>query len=78
MARGLLYIHNAGKVHKDFHSGNILLFLEEDVTFISDLGLCQPANKEKQTIKKEGVYGVLPYVAPEVLCGHQYTEAADI
>ena len=24
IARGLLDIHNAGKVHKDFHSGNIL------------------------------------------------------
>ena len=24
IARGLLDIHNAGKVHKDFHSGNVL------------------------------------------------------
>ena len=24
IARGLLDIHNVGKVHKDFHSGNIL------------------------------------------------------
>ncbi|CAB4387114.1 unnamed protein product [Rhizophagus irregularis] len=26
IARGLLEIHNAGKVHKDFHSGNILFY----------------------------------------------------
>src|SRR5205085_8603759 len=43
---------------------------------ISDLGMCQPANIIKGN--KKGVYGVLPYVAPEVLRGSQYTEAADI
>ncbi|RGB26480.1 kinase-like domain-containing protein, partial [Rhizophagus diaphanus] len=63
-------IHNAGKVHKDFHSGNIL---GDENMYISDLGMCQPAND-----KKEGVYGVLPYMAPEVLRGYQYTKAADI
>ena len=77
IASGLLDIHNVGKVHKDFHSGNILLSLYEDATFISDLGLCQLANKEKQSVKT-GVYGVLPYMAPEVLRGYQYTKAADI
>src|SRR4051794_4508937 len=29
-------------------------------------------------MKRKGVYGILPYVAPEVLCGSQYTKAADI
>src|SRR5436190_21970622 len=77
IARGLLDIHNAGKVHKDFHSGNIL-FLSSTSIYISDLGMCQPANNEEQSVKKGGVYGVLPYMAPEVLCGHQYTKAADI
>ncbi|GBB97402.1 hypothetical protein RclHR1_02990003 [Rhizophagus clarus] len=75
IARGLLDIHNAGKVHKDFHSGNILY--DEDYPYISDLGMCQPANNE-QTVKEERIYGVLPFMAPEVLRGHQYTKAADI
>jgi serine/threonine protein kinase len=75
ISRGLLYIHNAGKVHKDFHSGNILIN-SGTFPYISDLGMCQPANK--QLVKEEGVYGVLPYMAPEVLRGHQYTKAADI
>ncbi|POG75335.1 kinase-like domain-containing protein [Rhizophagus irregularis DAOM 181602=DAOM 197198] len=74
IARGLLDIHNAEKVHKDFHSGNILFSIDP---FISDLGMCQPANI-KQTVKEEGIYGVLPYMAPEVLRGQQYTKAADI
>ncbi|POG70342.1 kinase-like domain-containing protein, partial [Rhizophagus irregularis DAOM 181602=DAOM 197198] len=73
IARGLLDIHIAEKVHKDFHSGNILF---DYSPFISDLGMCQPANKK--SVKEEGIYGVLPYMAPEVLRGHQYTKAADI
>ncbi|RIA90835.1 hypothetical protein C1645_822835 [Glomus cerebriforme] len=53
----------ATAIHKDFHSGNILI---NQNPFISDLGMCQPANNE-QSVKKEGAYGVLPYMAPEVL-----------
>jgi serine/threonine protein kinase len=75
IASGLLDIHNAGKVHKDFHSGNILF---RSYPYISDLGMCQPANNEKQSGKKEGIYGILPYMAPEVLRVHQYTKASDI
>ena len=77
--RGLLDIHDAGKVHKDLHSGNVLFFnsVKNDIGLtISDLGMCQPANIVKDN--KKGVYGVLPYVVPEVLCGSQYTEAADV
>src|SRR5438105_953896 len=66
ISRGLLDIHNAGKVHRDFHSGNIL-FVGKSSIYISDLGLCQSENSEK---KSEGNYGVLPYMAPEVLRGH--------
>jgi serine/threonine protein kinase len=76
IATGLLDIHNANKVHKDFHSGNIL----HDIValYISDLGMCQPVNNEEKLVKRKGVYGVLPYMAPEVLHGHSYTKAADI
>ncbi|GES97765.1 kinase-like domain-containing protein [Rhizophagus clarus] len=76
IATGLLDIHNADKVHKDFHSGNIL----HDIgIYISDLGMCQPVNNEEEKSgKREGVYGILPYMAPEILRGYQYTKAADI
>ena len=79
-AKGLLSIHNAGMAHKDLHSGN-LLFTESSDYFplISDLGMSQPANISKdKSVSKEGIYGVLPYVAPEFLRGSQYTQAADI
>ncbi|POG80490.1 kinase-like domain-containing protein [Rhizophagus irregularis DAOM 181602=DAOM 197198] len=77
IVRGLLDIHNAGKVHKDFHSGNIL-YSSVGYPLISDLGMCQSANNEKKLVKQEGIYGVLPYMAPEVLRGYQYTKASDI
>src|SRR5204863_9045193 len=66
-ADGLLDIHNAGKIHKDLHSGNVLFTADQNsenfFTFISDLGMCQPVNNEEE---KKGIYGVLPYMAPEV------------
>jgi serine/threonine protein kinase len=42
IARGLLDIHNAEKVHKDLHLGNILYGTD---VYVSDLGMCQPANE---------------------------------
>ncbi|GBC01636.1 hypothetical protein RclHR1_04270014 [Rhizophagus clarus] len=74
IARGLINIHNAGFVHKNFHSGNILF---RKTAYISNLGMCQPANI-MQSVNEERIYGVLPFIAPEVLRGHQYTKAADI
>jgi serine/threonine protein kinase len=73
IAIGLKSIHNAGKVHKDFHSGNILF---GNNVSISDLGMCQPA--DYQSDENDGIFGVLPYIAPEVLRGHQYTKSSDI
>ena len=61
-------------MHQDLHPGN-LLFSGDEYLNIADLGLCRPANQNSQTNK---VYGVLPYVAPEVLHGKDYTMASDI
>lgn len=74
--KGLDDIHNAGLTHRDFHSGNIVLFNFED-TCITDFGLCKPINHESSK-KERPVFGVLPYVSPEVLCKHEYTQSADI
>jgi serine/threonine protein kinase len=42
--------------------------------YISDMGLCG----EVSNIDGTKIYGVMPYVAPEVLKGNPYTQAADI
>ena len=72
---GLSRIHEKGLIHHDFHCGNILL--TGISSKITDLGLCKPANATHQSGDKK-IYGVLPYVAPEVLRGKEYTQASDI
>ncbi|GBB99543.1 hypothetical protein RclHR1_35560002 [Rhizophagus clarus] len=71
---GLIEIHEQNLVHCDFHDGNILNH-DEDQVFISDLGLCRPI---KTFMKKDDIYGVIPFLAPEILRGKQYTPASDI
>ncbi|CAI2193821.1 7078_t:CDS:2, partial [Funneliformis geosporum] len=66
-------LHKLGYCHKDFHSGNILQ--DERFSYISDFGLTGPADKQKSD---DRIYGVLPYIAPEVLNGEPYTLASDI
>src|SRR5213078_1001116 len=41
----------------------------------SDFGLSRPADKPTES---DEIYGVLPYIAPEVLRGNPYTKASDI
>ncbi|RIB22334.1 kinase-like domain-containing protein [Gigaspora rosea] len=71
-------IHKTGLIHKDFHSGNILLNINSDgviKSYITDLGL---SRKQDEHDSKEGVYGVMPYVAPDILMGQKHTQEADI
>src|ERR1051325_1570630 len=80
---GLNVIHEKGLIHHDFHSGNILNnSVDRDsrdiYSLITDLGLCKPANVKPSQGGDKQVYGVLPYVAPEVLRGKKYTQASDI
>ncbi len=74
---GLNTVHENGLTHQDFHPGNILNYDDPNNIIwcqVADLGLCRPAD-EKDGGKR---YGVLPYVAPEVLRGEPYTQASDI
>jgi len=75
ITQGLKDIHQKDLVHRDFHSGNILKGIEKTSCLITDLGLCKPVNEASQ---EEKIFGVMPYVAPEVLQGQPYTQASDI
>ena len=77
IAEGLSEIHNSELIHHDFHCGNILSYddIESAITY---LGLCRPANVKPSQSDDKKIYGVLPYVAPEVLRGKEYTQASDI
>src|SRR5436853_6531018 len=71
---GLNNLHNSGLTHQDFHPEN-LLFKNVKHLLITDFGLCNLAIQSSQS---NDIYGVMPYVAPEVLKGKSYTKAADI
>ncbi|EXX64262.1 kinase-like domain-containing protein [Rhizophagus irregularis DAOM 181602=DAOM 197198] len=77
IAIGLKDIHKKGLIHQDFHCGNILSNFDDEA-YITDLGLCQPANIKSSQNSNKKIYGVLPYVAPEVLRGKEYTQKSDI
>ncbi|RHZ59648.1 hypothetical protein Glove_362g51 [Diversispora epigaea] len=66
-------IHSQNIVHRDLHSGNILYNSRNSSWYISDLGLSGPVDKPSN-----GIYGNLPYIAPEVIRGEIYTTKSDI
>ncbi|GBC07449.1 hypothetical protein RclHR1_07480009 [Rhizophagus clarus] len=69
---GLKKIHDKNIIHRDIHSGNILLS-----TFwkIGDLGLSQPANNSSTNNE---IYGVIPYIAPEIFKGDIFSNKSDV
>ncbi|RIB04226.1 kinase-like domain-containing protein [Gigaspora rosea] len=73
IAFDLKSIHSQNIIHRDLHSDNIL---QDNLhsAYIADLGLSIQYLKQKDS----EVYGVLPYVAPEILNGQQPTMASDI
>ena len=77
---GLNNVHRRNYHHKDFHSGNILNSIDSQYieSVISDFGMSRPADKNSNDENDKTLYGVIPFVAPEVLRGEDYTKAADI
>ncbi|CAB5383476.1 unnamed protein product [Rhizophagus irregularis] len=79
-SEGLNKIHEEGLIHYNFHDGNILCHkYEEENTygvFISDyIGLHYLT---KSFLKENDIYGIIPFMAPEILRGQPYTQASDI
>ncbi|GES92812.1 kinase-like domain-containing protein [Rhizophagus clarus] len=70
----LRWIHNEKSIHRDLHSGNILFYQYTGSWHISDLGFCGPVDSKLSN----GLYGNLPYIAPEVIAGTKATFESDI
>src|SRR5438874_6657316 len=68
-------IHEKNYIHHDLHSGNIFSH-HIDSSRIGDLGLCQQVIDKKDNLNK--IFGVIPYMAPEVLSKKPYTKESDI
>ncbi|POG64764.1 kinase-like domain-containing protein [Rhizophagus irregularis DAOM 181602=DAOM 197198] len=73
ITNALYRIVKENAIHRDLHSGNILYLRYLDYWLIGDLGFCGPADKSSKSI-----YGNLPYIAPEIIAGSEYTFASDI
>ncbi|RIA91108.1 kinase-like domain-containing protein [Glomus cerebriforme] len=78
ISSGLEAIHDANFIHRDFHSGNILLVKsyrkwKTGQWIIGDLGLSQPVNNITSNDK---IYGVLPYLAPEILNSMSFSKSS--
>jgi len=75
MLKGLKYIHNIGKVHRDIKGGNILLTRNGNVK-LADFGV---SAKLQGTLQKRNTFAGTPYwMAPEVILEDDYDGRADI
>src|ERR1043165_6078929 len=68
----LLDIHSKNFIHRNLHSGNILI--KEGYEAYIDLGSSISVDEKQDS----HIYGVLPYLAPEVLKGEKFTQVSDI
>src|SRR6266542_5699127 len=74
IAEGLDHIYGQKIIHRDLHSKNILCENDDDVA-ISDLGISKSAMESTDDNES---YGIISYMAPEILQGKKYTTASDI
>ena len=72
LCSSLYDIHKKDLIHCDLHSGNMLM--QAGVCRITDLGLCGPVDDESS----DKIYGIIPYIAPEVLQGGKNTKESDV
>ncbi|RHZ64069.1 hypothetical protein Glove_326g33 [Diversispora epigaea] len=85
IVQGLKNIHEANLTHRNLHCGNILIHggggnsSKEDYVAIGDIGLNRHAEKSLKIFNNNNVlYGVMPYIAPEVLQGRPLNKSSDI
>ncbi|RHZ74588.1 hypothetical protein Glove_220g45 [Diversispora epigaea] len=78
IVEGIKRIHNKKILHRDLHSGNILIHDNGGIAIISDLGFSQPATIKSDLSRKSQIYGIIPYMAPELFKGQSYSYKSDI
>src|SRR5581483_11076703 len=69
---GLENLHKQDIIHKDYHSGNI--FVAKSYAVTGDLGISKSAIDDND----DEIYGIIPYVSPEIFQGQKYTKSSDI
>ncbi|RHZ84237.1 hypothetical protein Glove_84g41 [Diversispora epigaea] len=83
IVQGLESLHAKDFIHCDFHSGNIFINDKLDPynsDFRIDLGSVRLKNDSILNVnnKTNKIYGLIPYIPPEVLRGNEFTRKGDI
>ncbi|RHZ57514.1 hypothetical protein Glove_386g33 [Diversispora epigaea] len=80
MVKGIKKIHDQKIIHRDLHSGNILINENKNsnIPIISDLGFSQPATIKPNVSRESQIYGIILYMAPELFKNQPYSYASDI
>ena len=77
VAAGLQAIHDAGILHRDLSTNNILV-TASDMAKILDFGLSRDVNIAHSLIRQSHLAGTLPYVAPEQIEGRGSNPVAEV
>ncbi|RIA79915.1 hypothetical protein C1645_839643 [Glomus cerebriforme] len=67
-------MHNANMICGSIHYGNI--FLENNVAIIGDLSMAEILDDDSSN--KDVIYGIIPYIAQEIIQVPRYTKVSDI
>ncbi len=82
LLQGLKAAHDAGVLHRDFKSDNVMLRLDGDqlCPLIMDFGLARGLDQYRQQSQSSsrGLVGTFAYIAPEQLEGKPNTIASDV
>ena len=75
LCAGLQAAHDAGVIHRDFKSGNVIL---AGRAVITDFGLARTTEVDPQVSHRSAIIGTPAYMAPEQIRGDDLTPAADV